>query len=134
MEKKKHIHLVKRHKYKNGESIYFCTLDDCSFKINVELSLGKRFICNRCYEPFIMTTISKRMSKPHCANCTRMNSDHPNYSPPTIEDLKLEEINSLTLPKEANINVTNLRDRLRKVESIKFGENQPEQDDNSDML
>lgn len=71
MSKKNHVHKYKRKKYKNGEEIYFCVKDDCSFKINTDLSLGKTCECWRCGQPFSMTVLSKRMDKPHCADCTK---------------------------------------------------------------
>lgn len=65
----KHTHKLKRLKYKSGNTIFFCTLPDCTFKINQALALGKRSLCWRCGEPFIMTEYSLRLVKPHCENC-----------------------------------------------------------------
>lgn len=64
-----HIHKLKRIRYKSGNTIFFCILPDCSFKANIALSLGKRSICWRCNNPFIMTEYSLRLAKPHCENC-----------------------------------------------------------------
>lgn len=64
-----HIHKFKRLRYKSGNEIFFCTLPDCSQKINPALALGKRSICWRCSEPFIMTEYSLRLAKPHCDAC-----------------------------------------------------------------
>ena len=75
MRKKDHIHRLKKHKYKNGEVIFFCTKDDCSFRINADLSWGKTSECWRCSEPFQMTNESKRQDKPHCENCTGFRSE-----------------------------------------------------------
>ncbi len=69
MTKSQHIHKFKRLKYKSGNSIFFCILPDCNQKINISLALGKRSICWRCGEPFIMTEYSLRLAKPHCNNC-----------------------------------------------------------------
>jgi hypothetical protein len=73
--KQPHIHKFKRLTYKSGNQIFFCTLPDCSQKINPALALGKRSICWRCEEPFIMTEYSLRLAKPHCENCHKSKSD-----------------------------------------------------------
>ena len=69
MTKSQHIHKFKRLRYKSGNEIFFCTLPDCSQKINPALALGKRSLCWRCGEPFIMNEYSLRLAKPHCENC-----------------------------------------------------------------
>jgi hypothetical protein len=65
----KHIHKFKRLKYKSGNVTFFCTLPDCSQKINPALALGKRSLCWRCGDEFIMNEYSLRLAKPHCENC-----------------------------------------------------------------
>jgi hypothetical protein len=77
--KEKHIHKLKRVTYKSGNSIFFCTLPDCPYKSKTELVLGKRSICWRCNEPFIMNDYSLRLAKPHCENC---------HKPKNIDDIK----------------------------------------------
>jgi hypothetical protein len=67
----KHVHKYRRLKYKSGNMIFFCALPDCNQKINISLALGKRSICWRCGEPFVMTEYSLRLAKPHCENCHR---------------------------------------------------------------
>jgi Zn finger protein HypA/HybF involved in hydrogenase expression len=64
-----HIHKFKRLRYKSGNEILFCALPDCSQKINPALALGKRSICWRCGESFIMNDYSLRLAKPHCEAC-----------------------------------------------------------------
>lgn len=127
--KKNHIHRLKRHKYKNGEAIYFCVKDDCSFKINVELSIGKTAECWRCNKPFPMTVLSKRMDRPHCVNCTKKKSEAPSIS--------LDDIFQSNLPTEIKSNVTDLRSRLQG--SIKRGptviaNDESNSEDTDDML
>ncbi len=65
----KHTHKFKRLKYKSGNCIFFCALPDCSQKISTALALGKRSICWRCGETFIMSEYSLRLAKPHCDAC-----------------------------------------------------------------
>lgn len=65
----KHVHKVKRLRFKSGNSMYFCTLPDCYFKLNPALILGKKVICWRCGEEFIMNEYSVRLARPHCERC-----------------------------------------------------------------
>ena len=68
-KKTPHVHKFKRLIYKSGNAIFFCALPDCAQKINISLALGKRSICWRCGEEFIMNEYSLRLAKPHCDNC-----------------------------------------------------------------
>jgi len=65
----KHVHKLKRHSFKSGNQIYFCALPDCHYKTAPALALGKRTICWRCGNDFIMNEYSLRLAKPHCENC-----------------------------------------------------------------
>lgn len=65
----KHIHKFRRHTYETGGVIYFCALPDCAVKIKPALTLGKRSICWRCGNEFIMTLYSIKLANPHCENC-----------------------------------------------------------------
>ena len=69
MTKTQHIHKYKRLTYKSGNAIFFCALPECNQKINIALALGKRSLCWRCGEPFIMSEYSLRLAKPHCDAC-----------------------------------------------------------------
>jgi hypothetical protein len=77
MRKQEHVHRFRRLKYKSGSTIFFCTLPDCSVKMNIALALGKRSLCWRCGQPFILDEYSLRLAKPHCENCHKpKNSVH----------------------------------------------------------
>jgi len=69
MAKNSHTHKLKRHRYKTGNEVFFCCIEDCSLKLALALALGKRSICWRCGEPFIMSEYSIRLAKPHCDSC-----------------------------------------------------------------
>jgi hypothetical protein len=69
MSKPRHIHRLKKHKYKTGVAVYFCTLPDCHFKIEAPFALGKESLCNICGEPFLMNEYTIKLVKPHCINC-----------------------------------------------------------------
>lgn len=77
-----HTHKFKRYKYKTGASVFFCTLDNCNFKIGVEFSLGKSNICWRCGKTFEMNSYAIRLARPHCPEChqTKDSKDAPNIS------------------------------------------------------
>lgn len=66
---KNHIHKFKKLRYKSGNETFFCTLPDCNVKLNPALALGKRSLCWRCGEPFILNEYSLRLMKPHCDAC-----------------------------------------------------------------
>jgi len=67
----KHSHKLKRHVYNTGNKVYFCVLPECSYKVDVALSLGKRIICWRCDSPFNQNEYSIRLAKPHCPECQK---------------------------------------------------------------
>lgn len=69
MPVQKHTHKLKKYKYSTGNAVFFCTLPDCHFKIDVGLSLGKMCICNICNNEFQLDEYTIKLSKPHCRNC-----------------------------------------------------------------
>lgn len=75
----KHIHKLRRLVHKSGNKIFFCALPDCNYKINVALALGKRSICWRCGEPFLITEYSLRLAKPHCDLCHKSKKEIEKY-------------------------------------------------------
>jgi len=78
LAKSQHTHKLKRLKYKSGNAVFFCALADCSYKVNTPLALGKRSICWRCGEDFIMNEYSLRLAKPHCMKCHRLKEERNN--------------------------------------------------------
>ncbi|SRR5258706_8412020 len=66
-----HIHRLKKHKYNSGQAVFFCTLKDCHYKVEVPFALGKESICNICGSPFIMNEYTLKLIRPHCPNCGR---------------------------------------------------------------
>lgn len=97
-KKPEHIHKFKKLRYKSGNEVFFCALPDCSQKINISLALGKRTLCWRCGEPFIMTEYSLRLVRPHCENCHKSKNaiiDNPDKT--FDSEVKLGPIETLTL-------------------------------------
>lgn len=95
-----HIHKLKRHRYKNGTTVFFCT-DNCGFKVGCEFSLGKIVRCNRCDEPFKMNEYSVRLAKPHCIKCHNKKSKSDantmeRESRPVISKLAVDSISDLS--------------------------------------
>jgi len=66
---KNHIHQLRKKKYKTGQAFFYCLGEDCTFRINADLALNKRSLCNICGKPFNMTQYSMRLAKPHCEDC-----------------------------------------------------------------
>lgn len=99
-KQEKHIHKLKRIAFKSGNKIYFCTLPDCNYKLSTTLSLGKRALCWRCGNSFIMNEYSIRLAKPHCENCHKFKlEEKPWIHVPSIEEKEAtkELAKSLTL-------------------------------------
>jgi hypothetical protein len=118
--KKDHIHKLRRHQYKTGTSVFFCA-DDCTFKIGVELALGKKSICWRCGNPFTMTPYSLRLAKPHCENChkSKGNKNVPgiklpeDYTGPDRREVPTRrELDPTVLPQVAEQTISSLKERL----------------------
>jgi late competence protein required for DNA uptake (superfamily II DNA/RNA helicase) len=74
MAKTQHIHKLRRFKYKSGNIKLFCQLPDCNFKQTPALLIGKRSLCNRCGNEFILNEYSVRLAKPHCNDCHKSNN------------------------------------------------------------
>lgn len=72
MAKHQHVHKLRKHKYKTGNAVFFCTLPDCHYKIEVALALGKKSLCNICGDEFIMNEYTMKLIKPHCNNCGKV--------------------------------------------------------------
>src|SRR5882762_4608159 len=105
----KHIHKLKRHTHKSGTSVYFCTLPDCSYKVNPALALGKRSICWRCGESFILAEYSLRLAKPHCENCHKPKKEKDDIMPDKLPGEITDRPMSIPL---------NLQDRLKQVTQL----------------
>lgn len=103
----KHVHRLKRLKYKTGNSIYFCTLPDCHFKIECALALGKKAICNLCGDEFILNEYHIKLAKPHCDSCSKQKikgADGKNYY---VRKTTMQVLDTI-----AKDNASSLRDRL----------------------
>lgn len=67
-----HIHKLRKHKYPSGNTIFFCTLPSCHYKIDAPLALGKVSVCNICGNDFIMNEYTLKLVKPHCLDCGKV--------------------------------------------------------------
>ena len=108
----KHVHRLKRHTYKSGNSIYFCTLSDCLFKVDVALAFGKTALCNLCNKEFTMNEYQCKLNRPHCDGCSKKKIKGA--------DGKNHFVRPTTLPvlsTVANENNEDLRSRLNSVVS-----------------
>jgi hypothetical protein len=70
MAERNHIHKLKRHKYANGTAVFFC-VNDCNFKVEAALAVGKKVLCYYCDTPFIMSERDTVVVRPHCKNCSK---------------------------------------------------------------
>lgn len=103
--KEQHIHKLKLHRHKSGNAIFFCALPDCTFKTNIALALGKRSLCWRCGETFVMTEYSLRLIKPHCDACHKSKS----------VSAKLDDILNLTERSEVESTIKPTIDEIEEL-------------------
>jgi hypothetical protein len=90
--------------------VYFCTLEDCHFKIETALALGKRVICNLCGDEFVMSEYHIKLARPHCDSCSKTKvrgSDGQNHY--------IRKTNIQLLDSVAESTTDNLRSRLDLV-------------------
>lgn len=109
-EKLKHVHKLKRKKYKTGNEIYFCTKPECYFKIGVEFSLGKLVECWRCGQPFTMNAYSVRLAKPHCETCHNVKGQYAGQERRTIPTRR--EFDPTVLSETADSTIDILKAKL----------------------
>lgn len=112
-----HAHKLKRHRYKStGHTVFFCTLPDCNYKLDAELTLGKKIECWRCGKEFRQNEYSIRLAKPHCNACTK---------PKEVRG-KIPEVSDMTNAIAAET-TDNLKDRLsRTVQAFQGGNDEGE--------
>lgn len=72
MPKQSHVHKLKKHKYATGNAVFFCTLADCHYKVEVPFALGKRSICNICGKEFVISENTLKLARPHCNECGKV--------------------------------------------------------------
>lgn len=114
--KQKHTHKLKRHKYKNGEVIFFC-VKNCNFRINQKLSLGKNCICWRCGNEFKINEYSIRMARPNCQDCTKSKKKVEEELKRTERIFDYIPLTTATTVGAKDEITKNLRDSLNKLPS-----------------
>ena len=109
----KHTHKLRRHTYaKTGNSVYFCILPDCHFKIDVALALGKRVLCYLCGSEFIMNEYTIKLARPHCDGCSKRKVNGADGKSYYVRPNVLPVISAM-----ANDSTEDLRSRLDSVVS-----------------
>ena len=62
--------LPSTHKYyKPAHIILACQEALCTYRLELNMAVGKIAKCSRCKEPFIMDKVAVGHSKPHCSDC-----------------------------------------------------------------
>lgn len=138
-KKSDHIHRLRRHTYKaTGNSVFFCTLSDCTYKIETQFSLGKETICWRCNKPFEMTTYAMRLAKPHCMDCHKSIKGENSVSSKILDAiLPGSDIDRRTIPTRRSSeiiikpeeSINELRSKLDEIPSITYREIKVEGED-----
>jgi hypothetical protein len=111
-----HIHKLKRLRYKSGNVIFFCCLPDCTYKTNIQLALGKRSICHRCGESFIMSEYALRLAKPHCDSCHKPK----NGINPTSFDSETQPVDIVRAPISLSIEPLSGQSTLSLAEKMQM--------------
>lgn len=97
----KHVHKLRRHRFKSSNVVYFCATEDCKYKVSPALAIGKRALCWRCGNPFIMNEYSIRLAKPHCDNCHKPKNEEPRIvtipvlPSPILQPARIESLTDL---------------------------------------
>lgn len=115
-----HIHRLKRHKYKNGTAVYFCSLN-CPYKVEVPLALGKVVLCNICDNSFTMSEYSIKLARPHCVSCGKIQIKDTNGKRKFINKSEANPIAAIVAEKS----IATLRQRLGTVVTM---DKQPDED------
>lgn len=72
----RHIHMLQR--FKRGKQRgYRCVHPDCAYFTDRVLLLGKRSLCNRCGQEFILDQFALELAKPCCAACSKNKKRQP---------------------------------------------------------
>lgn len=70
----KHTHKYVRVKIgKNKRILFKCAIEGCVHTCRPELLVGRKSICNRCGDEFVITKELSELAKPHCFDCTKSN-------------------------------------------------------------
>jgi len=112
-QQQKHPHKLKRYTYKSGNTVYFCTLPDCHFKIETALILGKTIICNLCGNEFTANEYTVKLARPHCDKCSKQKVkgvDGKNHF--------IRKTHNTILPEIAQESSEDLRNRLSFVTTV----------------
>lgn len=67
----KHTHQYIRKREKEKEDVFRCAHASCNHYLRKGYVEGKKSICNRCGNEFILTKKELKMAKPHCMACGR---------------------------------------------------------------
>lgn len=112
MTNQKHVHKLKKVRFKSGNVTFFCALPDCTFKINPALALGKTCECWRCGKTFILGEYALRLVKPHCDECHHSKNEKIEI---TGVEFKPEELFIHTNATPPETSTMSLADRLKQT-------------------
>lgn len=111
------IHTHKYEKIKWGTNktiIWKCALVDCSHYLHVEFILGKKSICWKCGNQFLMTYSKLLRNRPKCDKCQSLSGQGPKRKEPVQQVLvKPGPIKKgEAIPDLSNINIDDLLENL----------------------
>ena len=90
--KPKHIHEYQRSR--SNKLIYRCVHPDCTHYTQKEFLEGKRALCRKCKDPFILTADQLKNLNPVCLNCSKSKKAE------RVQDMA-EVLSGLFMEKEA---------------------------------
>jgi hypothetical protein len=121
MSKKKkvvaHIHMYEKVKWgANKTIIWKCCLADCSHYLHVEFILGKKSICFKCGNPFLMTYSKLLRNRPKCDDCQSLSGQGPKKRRDPVQQVLVKSApikkGETTVPDLSNINIDDLLENL----------------------
>ena len=90
----KHVHRYQRTNIAKQQGkkyeVYRCSLPDCNHYLVPELVVGKKSVCWRCGETFILVADLARLAKPHCKACTKTEDPLPSIDLDFLRDLGID--------------------------------------------
>ena len=107
-----HIHMYEKVKWgANKTVVWKCCLVECRHYLHVEFILGKKSLCFKCGQPFLMTYTKLLRNRPKCDDCQSVSGQGPKRRKPIVQPVAPKK-GDTTVPDLSNINIDDLLENL----------------------